>query len=70
MAAGVYKLPDLLDPKSNGVIGQVLAGSIAAGIAAYLSVRFLTRYFTTRTFTPFPIHCVAAGALAMLRFGV
>ena len=68
MAAGVYKLPDLLGPNGNGVLGQVIAGSIVAGIAAYLSVRFLTRYFTTRTLTPFAIYCLAAGALAMLRF--
>lgn len=70
MAAGVYKLPDLLGPNGNGVIGQVLAGSIAAGIAAYVSVRFLTRYFTTRTLTPFAVYCLAAGALAMFRFGL
>lgn len=70
MAAGVYKLPDLLGPNGNGVIGQVLAGSVAAGIAAYFSVRFLTRYFTTRTLTPFAIYCLAAGALAMVRFSL
>ena len=68
MAAGVYKLPDLLGPNGNGVLGQVVVGSIAAGIAAYLSVRFLTRYFTTRTLTPFAVYCLAAGALAMIRF--
>ena len=68
MVAGVYKLPDLLGPNGNGVLGQVVVGSIAAGIAAYLSVRFLTRYFTTRTLTPFAVYCLAAGALAMIRF--
>jgi undecaprenyl-diphosphatase len=49
-------------------MGQVLAGSVAAAIAAYLSVRFLTRYFTTRTLTPFAIYCLIAGALAAARF--
>jgi len=68
LAAGVYKLPDLLGPNGNGVMGQVLAGSVAAAIAAYLSVRFLTRYFTTRTLTPFAIYCLIAGALAAARF--
>jgi undecaprenyl-diphosphatase len=38
-----------------------LAGSLVAGIAAYLSLRFLTRYFETRTLTPFAIYCVTAG---------
>jgi undecaprenyl-diphosphatase len=68
LAAGVYKLPDLLGPNGNGVMGQVLAGSIAAAIAAYLSVRFLTRYFTTRTLAPFAVYCLIAGALAAARF--
>ena len=64
LAAGVYKLPDLLGPNGHGVLGQVLAGSLAAGFAAYVSVRFLTRYFTTRTLTPFAIYCLVAGVLA------
>lgn len=68
LAAGIYKLPDLLGPNGNGVLGQVFAGSIAAGIAAYVSVRFLSRYFTTRTLTPFAIYCLVAGALAAVRF--
>ena len=36
--------------------------------AAYISVRFLSRYFTTRTLTPFAIYCLAAGVLAVVRF--
>jgi undecaprenyl-diphosphatase len=70
LAAGVYKLPDLLGPNGHGVIGQVLAGSVAAGIAAYVSVKFLTRYFTTRTLTPFAIYCLLAGGIAAVRFAV
>ncbi len=70
LAAGVYKLPDLLGPNGHGVVGQVLAGSVAAGIAAYVSVRFLSRYFTTRTLTPFAIYCLVVGALAALRFAL
>ncbi len=70
LAAGVYKLPDLIGPNGHGVLGQVLAGSLAAAIAAYLSVRFLTRYFTTRTLTPFAIYCLVAGALLVGWFGI
>jgi undecaprenyl-diphosphatase len=69
LAAGVYKLPDLLGPNGTGIRGQVLAGSLAAGIAAYFSVRFLTRYFQTRTLTPFAIYCLVVGGLAILHFG-
>jgi undecaprenyl-diphosphatase len=48
----------------------VLAGSIAAGVAAYLSVRFLSRYFTSRTLLPFAVYSLVAGALALIRFGL
>jgi undecaprenyl-diphosphatase len=70
LAAGVYKLPDLAGPLGNGIRGQVLAGSVAAGVSAYLSVRFLMRWFETRTLTPFAVYCVVAGSLAAMYFGV
>jgi undecaprenyl-diphosphatase len=68
LAAGLYKLPDLLGSNGDGVRAQILVGSITAGIAAYLCVRFLTRYFTTRTLTPFAIYCLVVGTLAIIRF--
>lgn len=68
LGAGVYKLPDLLGPNGDQVRGQVLAGSVAAAAAAYVSVRFLSRYFEVRTLTPFAIYCLVAGALAFVRF--
>ena len=68
LAAGIYKLPDLLGPNGDGVRLQILAGSVAAGLAAYLSARFLTRYFTTRTLTPFAVYCLVVGILAIVRF--
>jgi undecaprenyl-diphosphatase len=61
LAAGVYKIPDLTGHLADGIRGQVLAGSIVAGLASYVSVRFLTRYFKTRTLTPFAIYCLVAG---------
>lgn len=61
LAAGVLKIPDLFGPLGSGIHGQVLMGSLASFIAAYLSVRFLTRYFATRTLTPFAIYCTVAG---------
>jgi undecaprenyl-diphosphatase len=60
-AAGVLKIGDLTGPFGNGIRGQVLVGSILAGIGAYLSVRFLVKYFQTRTLTPFAIYCVLFG---------
>jgi undecaprenyl-diphosphatase len=67
-AAGVLKIPTLLGPAGDGIHGQVLAGALAAGIAAYVSVRWLTRYFQTRTLTPFAVYCLAAGIISLVRF--
>jgi undecaprenyl-diphosphatase len=61
LAAGVLKVPDLTGPLGNGIRGQILVGSLLSGIGAYLSVRFLVRYFQTRTLTPFAIYCVVFG---------
>ncbi len=61
LAAGVLKVPDLIGPLAKGIHGQILAGSIVSGIGAYLSVRFLMKYFKTRTLTPFAIYCLIAG---------
>jgi len=61
LAAGALKIPELFGPAGDGIGGQVLAGSAAAFVAAYLSVRFLVKYFETRTLTPFAIYCVVAG---------
>jgi undecaprenyl-diphosphatase len=60
-AAGVLKIPDLARPELHSAIGPTVAGSIVAGVGAYLSVRFLVRYFQTRTLRPFAIYCVVAG---------
>jgi len=65
LAAGVYKIPDLFGPLGSGIGGQVLVGSIASFVCAYLAVRFLTRYFETRTLTPFAIYCAAFGAASL-----
>ena len=62
LAAGVLKVPDLTGPLGAGIRGQVLAGSLLAFVGAYVSVRFLTRYFAKdRPLTPFGIYCLLAG---------
>ncbi len=68
LGAGIYKLPDLFGPLGNGIRGQVLVGSLAAGLAAYFSVRFLTKYFRTKTLTPFAIYSLVVGILMIVRF--
>jgi undecaprenyl-diphosphatase len=61
LAAGMLKIPDLFGPMGEGIHGQVLAGSVASFVAAYLAVRYLTHYFETRTLTPFAIYCTVVG---------
>ncbi|WP_460865012.1 undecaprenyl-diphosphate phosphatase [Rhodococcus aerolatus] len=68
LAAGVLKLPTLAGPSGHGILGQVLVGAVVAGLAAYASVRFLTRYFATRTLVPFAVYCLVAGVASVLRF--
>ena len=65
-AAGLLKIPDLTGPLGAGIGGQVLAGSAASFVCAYLSVRFLTRYFERRTLTPFAIYCALAGLFSLI----
>jgi undecaprenyl-diphosphatase len=70
LAAGVYKIPDLFGPLGAGIHGQVLAGSVASFVCAYLAVRYLTRYFQTRTLTPFAVYCALAGAAGLVWLSV
>jgi undecaprenyl-diphosphatase len=69
LAAGLFKLPSLAGSAGAHIHGQVALGVVVAGVAAYLSVRFLMRYFQTRTLTPFAIYCVVFGTASILRFG-
>ncbi len=69
LAAGVYKLPDLMGPLGDGIRGQALAGAVAAFFAALASAIFLVRWFRTRTLTPFAVYCLVFGIASIVRFG-
>jgi undecaprenyl-diphosphatase len=70
LAAGVLKLPSLAGSAGDHIHGQVIVGVIITGVVAYLSVRYLVRYFETRTLTPFAIYCLIAGGASIIRFAV
>jgi undecaprenyl-diphosphatase len=70
LAAGVLKVPDLTGPLGHGIHGQILFGSVLSGLGAYVSVRFLVRYFQTRTLYPFAIYCFVFGLLSVIYLGV
>lgn len=70
LAAGVLKLPSLFGSAGAHIHGQAAVGFVITGLAAYVSVRWLVRYFRTGTLTPFAIYCLAAGAASIIRFGL
>ena|SRR5436190_10249255 len=67
-AAAALKLPELLGPSGNGVRGPAFVGALCAAVTAYLSVRFLMRFFETNRLTPFAYYCFAAGLALTIYF--
>ncbi len=69
-AAAVLKLPTLVGSQGDGVRGPAAVGAICAAATAYVSIRFLMRFFETNRLTPFAAYCVLAGLAASLYFVV
>ena len=67
-AAALLKLPELAGSQGEGIRGQALVASLCAAGAAFVSVRFLMRYFETRTLIPFAIWCLCFGAACSVYF--
>jgi len=67
-AAGVLEIPQLFS--SPVPVAEYIAAAVLAGIAAYLSARFLLRYFRSGRLDPYGWYCAAAGiiSLALLTF--
>jgi len=72
LAAALLEMPKLFVPGAHVVLVQAIAGGIAAGVAAYLSVAFLTRYFRSNDLRPFGWYCLIAGIVCFVlaRMGV
>lgn len=66
-AAGVLEMPKLFH--APGQLADALLGGVLTAIAAYLSVRFLMRYFEGRgRLAAFGVYCVLAGAFCLAWF--
>lgn len=65
LAAGLLEVPDLMGPGRHLVLLQAVLGGIVAGIAAYLSVAFLVRYFERNDLRPFGWYCLLFGAVCL-----
>lgn len=64
-AAAVLKIPELTLSGENVSATPFVVGALASAIGAYLSVRYLTDHFKTRTMIPFAWYCLAAGFFAV-----
>jgi undecaprenyl-diphosphatase len=69
-AAALLKLPELAGSQGNGVRGQAAVGAVCAAVTAFFAVRFLMRYFETRTLIPFAVYCLVAGTSTAIYFAV
>ena len=72
LAAALLEIPKLTAPGTHVVAVQAFIGAIVAGVAAYFSVAFLTRYFKHNDLRPFGWYCLLMGALCFIlsRMGV
>lgn len=68
LLAGALKIPDLLGPLGDHVRAQAVVGGLFAAVTAYISTRYLVRFFQSRNLAPFGIYCLVAGVLCILRF--
>ncbi|GLQ47706.1 undecaprenyl-diphosphatase 1 [Dyella lipolytica] len=67
LAAGLLEIPKLFH--APGQLADAFLGGVLTAIAAWLSLKFLMRYFEGRgRLASFGIYCAAAGALFMIWF--
>lgn len=64
-AAGVLEVPQLFARPAPVDLYELSA--VLAGVAAYLSARFLIRWFRSGRLDPYGWYCVGAGVLAFIR---
>ena len=67
-AAAILKLPELAGAQGDGIRGQALVAALCSGATAYLAVKFLMKYFETRTLIPFAVWCVTFGGACTVYF--
>ena len=68
LGAGLIEVPQLFN--GNTPLAEYIAAAVLAGIAAYVSARFLLRYFRSGRLDPYGWYCMAAGlvSIALLTF--
>jgi len=68
LAASVLEIPKLFAPEVRGITVEAVAGGVLAGLTAYASVAFLTRYFRHNDLRPFGWYCLVLGGVSAALF--
>jgi undecaprenyl-diphosphatase len=63
--AAVLKVPSLLHHEARGILWVTIPSALLAGVTAYLSTRFLMKYFRHHRLAPFAWYCIVFGAYAL-----
>jgi undecaprenyl-diphosphatase len=69
-AAAALKLPELFGSAGNGVRGPALVAGLCAAAMTFFAVKFLLRFFQTRTLIPFGVYCLGLGVGCTLVFAL
>jgi undecaprenyl-diphosphatase len=67
-AAALLEVPKLFEPGMHDVLLQSAVGCVVAGVTAYASVAFLTRWFAHNDLLPFAWYCGIAGIVSFVLF--
>jgi len=67
LAAALLEIPQLLGQPPATLL-LILIGMVLSGVAAYISTRFLMKYFETGRLDPFAYYCWAAGLITLVLF--
>jgi len=68
LLAGVAEIPKFLEIRAPLELEKTLLAALVAGAMAYLSVKFLMRYFRHNQLWPFGCFCIVFGGYALLVF--
>jgi undecaprenyl-diphosphatase len=64
--AAILKVPKLLTHAARPMLAQNIIASLLAGVCAYLSTKFLMRYFRHNRLWPFGVYCIAFGLFSII----
>jgi undecaprenyl-diphosphatase len=64
--AAILKVPSLLHHEARRILWLTIPSALLAGLTAYLSTRFLMKYFRHHRLAPFAWYCIVFGTYALV----